>query len=128
MRKHFQLTCVEIRLNCCNLQQFCCSCNSTLRGIQMIQWFKMKAKPVLPLSKVDWMSLVYHLWPVFLEHNEYYRYLMEIWRKKTLINGPANRTIPYEVSNPHRLVWICYITFVWTLCCGLKDFGNKKIV
>jgi hypothetical protein len=29
MCKHFQLTCVEIRL-CCKLQQFCCSCNSTL--------------------------------------------------------------------------------------------------
>ena len=29
MCKHFQLTCVEIRL-CCKLQQFCYSCNSTL--------------------------------------------------------------------------------------------------
>ena len=28
MWRHFNLTCVEISF-CCNLQQFCCSCNST---------------------------------------------------------------------------------------------------
>jgi hypothetical protein len=33
MCKHFQLTCVEIRL-CCKLQQFCCSCNSTFLPLQ----------------------------------------------------------------------------------------------
>ena len=32
MCKHFQLACVGIRF-CCKLQQFCCSCNSTLNSV-----------------------------------------------------------------------------------------------
>jgi hypothetical protein len=50
MCRHFYLTCVEIRF-CCKLQQFCCSCNSTLSSnSKMFSPYCASNSPALNLS------------------------------------------------------------------------------